>query len=180
MQYRRSKTPGGTYFFTLVTFRRSPIFTNEENTSLLRQAFQYVKTRHPFEIDAFVLLPDHLHCVWTLPEGDSDFPTRWNLIKGYFSRNFDNPIHQILDKSRTNKREKTIWQRRFWEHQIKDDDDMIAHINYIHFNPVKHGLVDSPLKWKHSSFRRYVDSGAYRKDWGSSTAPDIPDNVGRE
>jgi putative transposase len=117
MQYRRARTKGGTYFFTVVTHRRRHILCLPENVPLLREAFRYVMSRHPFTIDAFVLLPDHLHRVWTLPEGDGDFSTRWQLIKGTFTRGCDAVYRGCASPSRERKGEQGVWQRRFWEHQ---------------------------------------------------------------
>lgn len=109
------------------------------------------------------MLPEHLHCIWTLPDGDTDFSTRWNLIKGYFSRQI--PAGENVSKSRTDKRERGIWQRRFWEHCLRDQDDFNRHIDYIHWNPVKHGWVQRVRDWPHSSFHRYVQAGIYPLDW---------------
>ena len=146
MKYRRAKVKGGTYFFTVVTFNRIKIFHNSDNVALLRGAIRKVMLKHPFQIDAFVLLPDHLHCILTLPQHDSDFSTRWRLIKSYFSRNFDgrnvgwvearNPTNAAICASRKRKNEKPIWQRRFWEHLIRNQEDLNQHIEYIHYNPV--------------------------------------------
>jgi putative transposase len=157
MQYRRAKTPRATYFFTVVTFRRRKILCEPENRALLHTtAINLTKTRHPFIINAFVLLPDHLHCIWTLPPDDFDYSTRWNTIKGYFSR-------YCLDKYKTQpsaaqncKRAQTVWQPRFWEHQIRDERDYENHCDYIHWNPVKHGLVSRVGDWSYSIFHRFV------------------------
>ena len=123
MQYRRAKTPGATYFFTLVTHHRRPIFCQSENIDLLRDAFRYVMKQHPFKIDAIVILRDHLHCLWTLPDNDADFSTRVRLIKSYFSRKCHASYQGKMTFSRQQKGEKAIWQRRFWEHQIRDERD---------------------------------------------------------
>ena len=121
MQYRRAKTKGGTYFFTVVTHQRRKVLCWPANVSLMRDAFRYVMAEHPFQIDAIVLLPDHVHCMWTLPAGDHDFSTRWRLIKSYFTRNCD-PVYQgPPSPSRQKKQEQAVWQRRFWEHQIRDE-----------------------------------------------------------
>ena len=180
MQYRRAREQGGTYFFTLVTRKRRKILYNPENIELLREAFKYVLDRHPFTIDAHVILPDHLHFIWTLPGGDQNFSTRWRLIKSYFTRNID-PCHKEQTRgSRLAKKEQTIWQRRFWEHLIRDEKDMKNHIEYIHFNPVKHGLVKAPRDWHLSSFHKYVRSGLYESAWGAMMKIKFADNVGRE
>ncbi len=180
MEYRRAKTPGATYFFTLVTHNRRKFLCAPENIVLLRQAFRYVMTGHPFKIEAIVVLPDHIHSLWTLPAGDADFSTRWRLIKSYFSHHCATTYQGQVSASRQSKQEKAVWQRRFWEHQIRDEDDFIRHVEYIHYNPVKHGLVNAPLDWAHSSFRRYVEAGRYPADWGAGVAISFPPNVGQE
>jgi putative transposase len=168
MQYRRAKTPGTTYFFTVVTHNRSQILCHPENINLLRNAFQQVMQQHPFKIDAIVLLPEHLHCIWTLPEGDADFSTRWRLIKSWFSRQCHPQYHNKISASRQHKREKAVWQRRFWEHQIRDEQDFVRHVEYIHYNPVHHGLVNAPKDWEYSSFHRYMQDDIYDLKWGTS------------
>ena len=190
MKYRRANVKGGTYFFTVVTFKRRKIFAKPENVALLRCAIKKVRQKHPFEIDAFVLLPDHLHCIWTLPQQDSDFSTRWRLIKSYFSRNFNhghvgwveerNPTKNGHSASRQKKKEKSIWQRRFWEHLILDQKDLNRHIEYIHFNPVKHGLTKAPVDWAYSSLHRYVSNGIYNPDWGAGVNVEFDAAVGYE
>ena len=154
MQYRRAKVPGGTYSFTVVTCDRRPILCQPDNILLLRQAFRHVRQNHPFTIDAVVILPDHLHCIWTLPKDDFDFSTRWRLIKSYFSRHCLREDGEKASLSRYSKQERGIWQRRFWEHCIQDETDLANHLNYIHNNPVKHGLVASPQDWPYSSIHR--------------------------
>lgn len=180
MQYRRVRTKGGTYFFTVVTHNRRKILCEKENVALLRFALKYVLSRHPFKIDSFVLLPEHLHCIWTLPEGDCDFSTRWNLVKGYFTKNCGKQFKSQPSSSQKKKREQAIWQPRFWEHQIRDEKDFTSHVEYIHYNPVKHGLAKSPADWQFSSFSRYVDSGLYDPDWGFGVEIKFDENVGRE
>ena len=179
MQYRRDRTAGGTFFFTVVTHKRRKILCDPENVNLLKDALKNVKKRHPFEIDAFVLLPEHLHCIWTLPDGDRDFSKRWRLIKSGLSRRCDERYKLDRSSSREWKKEQAIWQRRFWEHRIRDDDDMRRHVEYIHYNPVKHGLVKSPSHWAHSSFHRYVKEGVYSKGWGSNKVS-FDSNIGNE
>ena len=169
MQYRRARIKGGTYFFTLVTCNRNKIFADEKNIQLLREAFAYVIDGHHFTIDAHVILPEHLHFIWTLPEDDQNFSIRWQLIKSYFSRNFPSP-----------KPKQAIWQRRFWEHCISNDKDMKNHVEYIHYNPVKHGYVKAPYEWPLSSFHRYVQNGMYEKDWGTTEEIVFTDRVGKE
>ena len=178
MRYRRSRINGGVYFFTVVTFEREKILTEPENVKLLREAFQYVIDRHAFTINAFVLLPDHLHCIWTLPPGDHDFSTRWRLVKSYFTRNCARGFKHRHCESRKKKKEQAIWQRRFWEHLIRDDKDMLTHVEYIYYNPVKHGLVTAPEAWEYSSFHRYVRNGIYTNDWGAGRNLDLIETVG--
>jgi len=167
MRYRRAKTKGGTFFFTVVTYEREVLFEDVKNLDLLKEAIKHVKLKHPFRMDAFVFLPDHLHCIWTLPENDNDFSTRWMLIKSYFSRNIELSSHCCISLSRFKKRERCLWQRRFWEHEIKDEGDLTSHIEYIHYNPVKHGHVFNPVDWVNSSFHHYVKKGIYESNWGS-------------
>jgi len=163
MKYRRSDIKGGTYFFTVnLAERQRTLLTDEIN--ILREVINKVKKRYPFELDAMVVLPDHIHAIWTLPENDNDYPTRWMLIKSGFSR-------QILkdeqrSASRKQKGERGIWQRRYWEHLIRDDNDFEQHISYIHHNPVKHGYVEKAVDWEYSSIHRYINNGIIKQDWG--------------
>jgi putative transposase len=180
MQYRRAKTPGATYFFTLVTHHRRPILSESKNIDWLREAFRYVMKQHCFKIDAIVILPEHLHCLWTLPENDADFSTRWRLIKSYFSRKCLVYYSDEMTLSRQKKGEKSIWQRRFWEHQIRDDKDFINHVEYIHYNPVHHQLVNAPKDWLYSSFHRYVEAGVYDIMWGTGESLIFDDKIGHE
>jgi putative transposase len=180
MKYRRLKITGGTYFFTLVTYNRNQIFNTPENVQLLRQSFRYVMEKHPFIIEAAVILPDHLHCIWKLPDDDDNFSTRWRLIKSNFSRKCEEKYQQEIPQSRKKKQEKAIWQRRFWEHCIKDEDDYNNHLDYIHYNPVKHGLAKAPKDWQYSSFKRYVSQGIYDLDWGSNEEILFDENIGIE
>ncbi len=165
--YRRNFVAGGTYFFTanLADRRRSLLSVNID---LLREAFRSTRRRHPFAIDAIVVLPDHLHTIWTLPDGDSDFAMRWRLIKATFSRGLDHA--EPVSPSRSGKQERGIWQRRNWEHTIRDDGDFARHIDYIHLNPVKHGHVGRVQDWPFSSFRRMVRLGFYRQSWAANPA----------
>ncbi len=167
MQYRRLKAKGATFFFTVVTHRRENILCVKNNARLVKEAFDHIKVKHPFAMDTFVLLPDHIHCVWTLPENDNDFSMRWRLIKSYFSKRVENKNECFKSPSRASKGEHGIWQRRFWEHLIRDDDDFNKHVEYIHYNPVKHGLVKSPKDWPYSSFHRYISQGIYNSEWGA-------------
>ena len=163
--YRRNIVPGGTYFFTVnLVDRRSRLLADEIGS--LRAAFRSTRSRHPFTLETIAVLPDHLHAIWTMPRGDSDFATRWNLIKGSFSRHV--PAGERVSTSRQSRRERGIWQRRYWEHTIRDDDDFARHLDYIHFNPVKHGLVEHVADWPYSSFHRFVQLGLYPEDWAAS------------
>jgi putative transposase len=161
--YRRARIKGGTYFFT-VTLADRPSRLLVERIDFLRRAYGNVQQRIPFESVAICILPDHLHAVWALPDGDADFSLRWNLIKGGFSRGI--PSAPRRSASKLAKREKGIWQRRYWEHVIRDDADLARHIDYIHFNPVKHGLVSRVADWPYSSFHQYVARGELPADWG--------------
>ena len=167
-RYRRDSTPGGTWFFTVVTQNRRPILCDEAVRAALHDAIVLTRVNWPFRIDAWVLLPDHLHCIWTLPDGDADFPTRWNLIKRRTSAALKVTYFNagMMTPSKTSRRELTFWQRRYWEHRIRDDHDFERHADYIHFNPVKHGCVKTPQEWEHSSIHRYQRDGIYPPDWG--------------
>jgi putative transposase len=164
---RRNFLAGGTFFFTVnLTDRRLRLLT--DHIDELRAAVREVRERHPFTIDAMVVLPDHVHAVWTLPEGDSNYGSRWRLIKSTFSRSL--PAVELVSGSRVAKGERGIWQRRYWEHTIRDEDDFARHIDYIHINPVKHGHVTRVRDWPHSSFHRMVKLGVYPEDWAGDVA----------
>jgi putative transposase len=167
--YRRNFVPGGTYFFTVVTHERHRLFEQDQARVLLREAIQRVREKRPFTIVAMVLLPDHLHCVWTLPQGDADYPTRWRQIKEEFTRSFleAGGGEGTVSSSRQRKAERGIWQRRYWEHTCTDEDDLNRCIDYIHWNPMKHGLVERVRDYPWSSFHRYVKQGIYPIEWGS-------------
>jgi putative transposase len=161
-RYRRNFLPGGSYFFTVnLADRRLGLLI--EHIDLLRAAFRQTRVRHPFTVAAAVILPDHLHAIWTLPEDDADFALRWRLIKSGFSRGL--PTGERISASRANKNERGIWQRRYWEHTLRDEDDFARHLDYIHFNPVKHRHAARVRDWPYSSFRRWVRVGAYPVDW---------------
>ena len=162
MRYRRIRIAGGTYFFTLVTASREPIFRDVDAVDLLRASFRAVQAARPFRMEAVCILPDHLHCIWKLPTDDHDYSTRWRLIKSRFSRGL------------ANRRIRSPWQNRFWEHVIRDQEDYRRHADYIHYNPVKHGLVHRPRDWPYSSFHRWVAAGKYPEDWADTPA-DLPD-----
>ena len=153
MKYRRAFIPGGTWFFTVVTNQRQAFLAEPENISVLREAFKQVKEKYPFTIDAIVIMPDHLHCIWTLPKSDSDFATRWRLIKTWFTKHCQQDF-------------RPIWQRRYWEHLLRDEADYNKHIDYIHYNPVKHRYVNSVAEWQYSSFHKYLKQGFYPENWG--------------
>ncbi len=165
--YTRAFIPGGTFFFTVNLADRSKTLLTD-HTDKLRDNLRIVRDRHPFHIDAIVILPDHLHAIWTLPPGDADYPVRWALIKAGFSRGL--PRIERIGSSRIAKGERGIWQRRYWEHQIRDESDYARHIDYIHYNPVKHGYVKSPIDWPQSSIHRYVREGILPSDWGANYA----------
>ncbi|MGX4640672.1 REP-associated tyrosine transposase [Massilia sp. SYSU DXS3249] len=168
-RYRRART-SPTYFFTLVTFRRQPILCHALIRSALRLALQNVRKTRPFQIDAWVLMPDHLHCIWTLPDGDVDYSTRWALIKNSVSR-FAGMVGSSdgnVSVSRLKHRDSAIWQRRFYEHEIRDERDFERHMDYAHYNPVRHGYAESARAWPFSTFHRYVRQGVYPPNWGGT------------
>lgn len=173
VNYRRVRNPGGIYFFTVtLQDRQSCILT--ENITPLSESFKYVKQRKPFNIDATVVLPEHIHCIWTLPRDDSDYSIRWRLIKTVFTQSL---LKNGSKFHLTSKNEYQIWQRRYWEHTIQNDDDFRHHVEYIHFNPVKHDLVKCVADWRYSSFHQYVRKGFYPNDWGKKSE-DFKDNYG--
>lgn len=166
--YRRSRTSGGTYFFTVTLEDRSSRLLVDQMDAL-RAAYGAVARLHPFETVAICILPDHVHAVWRLPEADSDYSSRWQQIK----RRFSSLVQADARRSRSlrSKREKGLWQRRFWEHQIRDDEDLARHVDYIHINPVKHGHVQAVAEWPYSSFHRWVRDGHLPASWGLVSAP---------
>ncbi|CCD91263.1 conserved hypothetical protein [Bradyrhizobium sp. ORS 375] len=165
--YRRAFVPGGCWFFTVnLLDRRLGLLI--EHIDLLRSAVAATRESYPFEIDAFVVMPDHLHAIWTLPPDDADFSTRWRLIKNRFAREL--PRTERLSPVRLGNGERGIWQRRFWEHLIRDEDDYARHVEYCYINPVKHGLVSRVADWPHSSFHRDVRTGLFPSDWAGDAA----------
>ncbi|NIB38589.1 transposase [Pseudomaricurvus alkylphenolicus] len=168
--YKRFRVSGGSYFFTVNLKNRNKNLL-VENIDVLREAVREIRTRYPFKIDACVILPDHFHCVWTLPEGDSDFSLRLRLLKTAFSKTV--PKTRSSSFIRNGRKEAGIWQRRFWEHGIRDQSDFNAHIDYVHINPVKHGLVSRVKDWPYSTFHRYVEEGVLPIDWGGDVEMDI-------
>ncbi len=160
--YHRNRVPGGTYFFTVnLLDRRECLLV--EHIDAFRESVRQVRARHPFHIDAWVVLPDHTHCIWTLPPGDDDYSARWKAIKIAFAKTL--PKTERLSAIRKRKGERGIWQRRFWEHTIRDERDYAAHVDYVHINPFKHGLVKRVSGWPYSSFHRFVEAGIYPLDW---------------
>jgi REP-associated tyrosine transposase len=165
---RRAAVKGGTYFFTAATFQRRPLLTTDRVRAALRDAIQQVRATSPFTVEAWVLLPDHLHCIWTLPPDDTDFSRRWGMIKRLVSGCCAGDLASSVatTPSRVHRREAAFWQRRYWEHLIRDEDDFHRHVDYIHWNPVKHGLVQRAAQWPYSTFHRFVSDGVYAADWG--------------
>ncbi|EAQ82010.1 REP-associated tyrosine transposase [Blastopirellula marina] len=170
-KYRRWRE-GSIYFFTIVTHERRPILTTDLGRECLRTAFKEVRKKFPFEMVAIVLMPEHLHAIWRLPRGDSDYSTRWRRIKGQFSRNWIASGGHIEEPSLSRKvrQEQSLWQRRFFEHMCRDAADLKRCLDYVHVNPVKHKLASRVRDWRWSSFHRYVRLGEYDLDWGSSDA----------
>lgn len=160
--HRRLYVPGGTYFFTLVTAHRHPWLGRPDGRAILSRAMRAVRARHPFATTAIVVLPDHLHCIWTLPPGDVDFVVRWKSVK-----------HRCTSElRRAGFVDGAAWHRRYWQHVIRDEDDFRRHLDYVHYDPVRHGLCEVPGQWPASSFGRYVARGVYAPDW-SGPAEDI-------
>jgi putative transposase len=166
VNYRRNLLPGATYFFTATLRDRRADFL-VRHVHLLRGVFRSVRRAQPFEIDAIVVLPEHLHAIWTLPPGDSNYAHRWRLIKARFARGLAETGAPV---SRNSKGEYDVWQRRFWEHTIRDARDFQAHVNYIHYNPVKHGFVERVRDWPYSSFHRFVCMGWESADWAGDAS----------
>jgi putative transposase len=161
VDYRRNRLAGGTFFFTVTLLdRRSRLLV--DHIDLLRKAYREVRQERPFETDAIVVLPDHIHSVWTLPAGDDDYSGRWRGIKSRFTHLLKGRGIALASDARGEHR---LWQRRFWEHTVRDADDLRRHVDYIHYNPVKHGLATTPLEWRWSSFHRYVKAGVLPADW---------------
>jgi putative transposase len=168
-RYLRNRA-GRAFFFTVVTDERRPILTTELGWACLRAALHQTRASRPFELTAIVLLPDHMHSVWTLPEGDTDFSTRWRAIKSEFTRRWlaAGGSEATSSHSRSSKAERSIWQRRFYEHTCRDDADLKRCVDYVHVNPLKHGLVTQVRDWPWSSFHRHVRLGEYSLGWGSA------------
>ena len=169
VNYRRNFITGGTFFFT-VTLQNRKSRLLVEKINLLKEAVQRVKDQHPFQIKAYVILPEHLHMIWELPKGDSNYSQRWKKIKVQFSKSIQKSGFEL---SKTKHNEYRLWQRRFWEHTIKDMLDFENHVNYIHYNPIKHGLVKELRDWPYSSFHHYVQNGQLCENWTSSELKSI-------
>jgi putative transposase len=165
--YVRAFRPGGTFFLTLVTERRTPVFASESARAMLGAAFERCRKHHPFVLDAIVCLPDHLHMLMTLPDGDADFSLRVGNLKSAFTRAYlaAGGVEQARSASRVRQRARGVWLKRFWEHTIRDCADLLRHYDYIHYNPVKHKHATCPHAWPHSSFHRFVAEKRYEADW---------------
>ncbi|MCU0532766.1 MAG: transposase [Hydrococcus sp. Prado102] len=175
-QYRRLYRSGGTIFLTLVTYDRQPLFMQSENVSKLRQAIATVKAEMPFDILGAVILPDHIHFLWALPSEDTSYSKRIGKLKVLFTHSLHgkNSLSKTVSVSRQKHRESNVWQRRFWEHTIRDEKDFEQHFNYIHYNPVKHGLVRCPHLWEYSSFHSLVKKGIYSSNWCCTCQNKLP------
>ncbi|MFT3756824.1 MAG: transposase [Pseudoxanthomonas sp.] len=163
--YLRNRTLGGLYFFPVNLAERGGNTLLTDNIDFLRESFRKTLVDHPVVMDAIVVLPDHLHCLWHLPEGDDNYASRWRLIKARFSQSLAKGERRSA--SRLRKGERGIWQRRYWEHLIRDEEDYARHVDYIHYNPVKHGHVTRVVDWPYSTFSRWVERGVYSRDWGT-------------
>jgi putative transposase len=178
MAFRRDCTPGGTYFFTLVTRHRAPFLATAVMRDALRQAIAEVRAARPFVVLAWVVLPDHMHFLWRLPPGDADHSRRWGEIKRRAGGKVRNAhgIEPFRSGSALRRRESGLWQRRYWEHRIRDEGDLHRHVDYVHFNPVKHGLVSRVADWPHSSFHAFVARGVLPLEWGG--VAEVPGSFG--
>ncbi len=172
--YRRAKIAGGMYFFTVVTENRAPIFHREPIARMLGRIIREAQRRWPFRVPAVVLLPDHLHAIWSLPRGDFAYSMRWGWIKKEFTQAYlkIGGSTQPVSMSQQKNRRAGVWQRKFWERSIRDEEEFAAYLDYIHWNPVKHGHVQSPSQWPFSTFHRWVAKGQYHPDWGT-IPPDV-------
>jgi len=170
--YRRANVDGGTYFFTVNTLNRQTFLLDDDVRTALREGIALVRQSYPFTIDAWVLLPDHLHCLWTLPPDDGDFSARWRVIKRTVTQRCGVRLHRpdLLNIRRAQRKQNTLWQHRYWEHLIRDERDYRRHVDYIHWNPVKHGYVPRARDWLYSTFQRHVTEGIYSPDWGIDTS----------
>lgn len=165
--FKRYESPGSTWFFTVVTYQRRNFLCDDRVRLELREAVRKVQAKYPFRVEAWVLLPDHFHCIWALPDQDSNFQLRIRLLKSYLTRSCSNFLHvdSLSTVSRRKRKESTVWQRRYWEHQIRSDRDFKHHMDYIHYNPVKHGLCHSPIEWPYSTVHSLTRRGIYPEAW---------------
>ena len=175
--WRRTIVPGGTFFFTVVTDKRRPIFETAVARKLLGNAIRDCQAAHPFEVVAVVLLPDHLHAIWNMPTGDANYSARWQWIKTQFTKRWLESGGTECEVSQGRKIDgrRGVWLPKFWEHHIDDDNDFDRHFDYIHFNPVKHGLCECPKDWPWSSFHRWVRRDVYAENWACGHRSQIPD-----
>jgi len=174
-EYRRVIIKGGVYFFTIVTYERQKIFLLPEVRALFSDSLDHIQKYHPFIVIAYCILPDHVHFIWQMPENDANYSMRISQIKRRFSMRYILQFGTNFPKteSRQKRREVMVWQRRFWEHYIRDEEDLNKHIDYIHYNPVKHGVVDVVRDWNASSFHDYVRQGYYELDWGEEYEDEV-------
>lgn len=161
--YRRNRVAGGTYFFTVTLGNRNRLLLVDYIEDL-RKSVRDVRREHSFHIEAWVVLPEHLHAIWTLPLEDVDYSTRWKRIKRQFT--YYRLVEAGVTVKKNRRGEYDLWQNRFWEHTIRNESDFTRHFDYIHYNPVKHGLVKRVRDWPYSTFHRYVKAGIYPADWG--------------
>jgi len=180
-EYRRDNTPGATWFFTVVTWKRQRLLEQLPIRQALRRAITLTRHNYPFAIDACVLLPDHLHCIWTLPTGDADYSIRWSMIKRLTSQRVRRFLagDPHMTRSQCSRRELALWQRRYWEHRIRNVKEFRQYVDYIHWNPVKHGMVKHVADWPWSTFHRFVQQGCYPFDWGERYRPTRQNRSGR-
>ena len=171
--YLRNYVPGGSYFFTVVTENRAPILNNDIARNCLRAAFRHCLQDFPFHADALVMLPDHIHAIWTLPADDCDYSKRWGIIKKHFTQSWLNlnGQEQQISLSKQRYRRRGVWQRRFWEHTLRDQQDYNRHFDYLHYNPIKHGCTLKLSDYPYSSFHRWVKQGVYTEQWGTEYDP---------
>jgi len=165
--FKRYKSPGSTWFFTIVTYQRRRFLCDDRVRNALRDAIGKVQTKYPFSVEAWVLLPNHFHCIWSLPVGDSNFQLRIRLLKRFVTLSCSGFLHRdsISTESRRKRKESTLWQRRYWEHQIRSEKEFKHHMDYIHYNPVKHGFCQSPIEWPYSTIHRLTKEGNYPEGW---------------
>jgi putative transposase len=178
--YRRANISGGTYFFTVNTLNRQAFLLDDDVRAALREGITLVRQSHPFTVNAWVLLPDHLHCIWTLPLNDCDFSTRWRVIKRTVTQRCGTRLNrpELMTAWRTQRRQSTLWQHRYWEHLIRDESDYRRHVDYVHWNPVKHGYTMCAGDWPYSTFHRHVAAGIYPPDWGIDASVYVEDKLG--